>query len=127
MASNAPRRPVSSERQNLTAADLKAKGSTIVEATDSIKGSVTTAGAALAGASGVASQINEAANNVQNIKDAAQNGQDGLSFLAQNWQFIVIGILLLVVAFCIWKMWHMANLIENERVNAARKGEFVKI
>lgn len=127
MSSTAPKRPVSPEREKITAAELKEKGSTIISATESIKANVTTAGAALAGASGVASQINDAANQVQTIKDAAKTSSGWMQTVAQNWQFAVIGILLIVVAVCIWKMWHMANTIENERVEAARKGEFVKI
>lgn len=127
MSSKAQKRPVSTQRETLTAADLKAKGSGIITATESIKGNVTTASAALAGAAGVAGQINDAAGQIDTIKDAVKTGNENLGLLAQNWQLAVIGILLIVVAFCIYKCWKMANTIESERVRQAKTGENVRI
>lgn len=127
MSDRALKRPVSAEREALTAADLKAKGSEIINATETIKGNIATASAALAGASGVATQVKDAADQVQTIKDAVKTGQDNLSLVAQNWQLVVIGILLIVVAVCIYKCWKYANAIEEARVRQARAGENVRV
>ena len=127
MSDKALKRPVSSQREALTAADLKAKGSGIVNATETIKSNITTASAALAGASGIATQINDASDQVQTIKDAVKTGNENLGLLAHNWQLIVIGVLLIVVAICIYKCWTYTNQIENERVRQARAGENVRV
>ena len=127
MSDSALQRPVSAEREALTAADLKNQGSKIVSAADSIKKNVTTAGAALAGASGVASQINDAKDQVQSIKDAVETGHTGLDWAKDNWQMILIVVLLAVVLFCIVKCWELAATVENERVRQARTGENARI
>lgn len=127
MSDSALPRPVPPEREALTAADLKDKGSTIVTAADSIKKNVTAAGAALAGASGVASQVNDVKTQVDSIKDAVKTGQETIPWLYQNWQFVVIFVLLIITVFCIYKMWRDATIIENERVRQARTGENVRI
>jgi putative chitinase len=123
MSDGALKRPVSAEREALTVSDLKDKGSTIVVAADKIKANITTAGAALAGASGVASQINDAASQVQSIKDAVQTGHESVGFFAQHWQLIVIAVLILVVIFCIAKCWQYAGVVEQERLRQAQTGE----
>jgi lysozyme family protein len=123
MSDGALKRPVSAEREALTVTDLKDKGSTIVVAADKIKANITTAGAALAGASGVASQINDAASQVQSIKDAVQTGHESVGFFAQHWQIIVISVLVLVVIFCIAKCWQYAGVVEQERLRQAQTGE----
>jgi putative chitinase len=127
MSDSALKRPVSEDRENLTAKDLKAQGSSIVQATDSIKNTVTVAGSALAGASGVASQINDTAAQVQTITDAAQSGHNFVSIIRDNWQMALTGILLIIVAICIYKCWSYANQVEQLRVDAARKGENVRV
>lgn len=127
MSDRAIKRPVSSQRESLTAADLKAKGSGIITATDTIKANVTTASAALAGAAGVAGQVQTASDQINTIKDAVKTGNENLGLLAQNWQLIVIGVLLIVVAICIYKCWKYANAIETERVRQARAGENVRV
>lgn len=127
MSDSALKRPVSAERENLTADDLKSAGSTIVKAADGIKGSVTIAGSALAGASGVASQINDAAGQVQSIKDAVKTGQESVPWLVQNWQMIAICVLSIVVVFCVYKIWSYSTVIEAERVRQARAGENVRV
>jgi putative chitinase len=127
MSDSALKRPVSANREALTAADLKQQGSKIVTAADNIKGNVATASAALAGASGIATQINDAKDQVDNITDAVKTGQESLPWLTQNWQMIVIAILLIVVACCVYMMWRYADEIEQERVRSARSGENVRV
>lgn len=127
MSEAAVKRPVSHNREAMTASDLKSHGSNIITATDSIKANITTAGAALAGASGVATQINDAATQVQNIKDAVKTSHENMSVIAQNWQMVVIAVLLIVVVVCIYYIWKYANVIENERVRQAQSGENVRI
>jgi putative chitinase len=127
MSDSALKRPVSAERENLTADDLKRQGSTIVVAADKIKSNITTAGAALAGASGVASQINDVSSQVQTIKDAVNTGHESLGLFAQHWQMIVIVVLLVIVIFCIAKCWEYATTVENERVRQAKTGENVRL
>ena len=126
MSDSALKRPVSPEREALTAVDLKNQGSTIVTAADSIKKNITTAGAALAGASGVASQVSDAKDQLQNIQDAISTGHTGLDWAKNNWQMILIVILLVVVLFCIVKCWELATSVENERVRQAKTGENVR-
>lgn len=127
MSDSALKRPVSADREAMTANDLKAQGSKIITATESLKGNITTAGAALAGASGVASQVNDAASQVQSIKDAVSTGHTGLAWAQENWQMIVIVVLLLIVMFCIVKCWELANTVEKERVRQAQTGENVRV
>jgi putative chitinase len=127
MSDSALKRPVSAEREVLTAADLKQQGSTIVTAADKIKGNVATASAALAGASGIATQINDAKDQVDNITDAVKTGQESLPWVWQNWELIVILILLVVLVICIWRMWIYADQIEQERTRQAKSGENVRI
>jgi putative chitinase len=127
MSDSALKRPVSAERENLTADDLKRQGSTIVVAADKIKANITTAGAAIAGASGVASQINDVSAQVQTIKDAVNTGHESLGLFAQHWQVILIVALLVIVLFCIAKCWEYATTVENERVRQAKTGENVRL
>ncbi len=127
MSDSALKRPVSAEREAITAADLKQQGSTIVTAADKIKSNVATASAALAGASGIATQINDAKEQVDNITDAVKNGHESLPWLASNWQMIVIAVLLIVVACCVYMMWRYADQIEQERVRQAKTGENVRL
>ena len=127
MSDSALKRPVSAEREALTAADLKQQGSTIVVAADKIKGNVATASAALAGASGIATQITDAKTQVDSISAAVKTGQESMPWLASNWQMIAIGILLIVVAICVYCMWRYADEIEKERVRQAKSGENVRL
>jgi len=117
MSPEAPFRPVSEERAALTRDDLKNAGSKIIESTESIKNTATTAAGALAAASGMASQVKETADQVSSFSD----------WLAKDWQLIVIGLLLVIVAFCIYHIWSQTNRVEEERVNQARSGENVRV
>jgi putative chitinase len=127
LSDSALKRPVSAEREALTASDLKKQGSTIVNAADKIKGNVATASAALAGASGIATQINDAKTQVDSITDAVKTGHESLPWFTQHWQIILIAILLIVVAICVYCMWRYADEIEEERVRQARAGENVRV
>lgn len=127
MSDSALKRPVSEDRENITASDLKASGSKIIEATDSIKSNIAVAGSALAGASGVATQITDAAGQVQSIKDAVKTGQESVPWIVQNWQMITIAVLVVIVICCVIKIWKSTNAVENERVRQARAGENVRV
>jgi peptidoglycan hydrolase-like protein with peptidoglycan-binding domain len=127
MSPDAPPRPVSEERKALTVSDLKNSGSKIITSTDSIKNNVTTAAGALAAASGVATQVQDAATQAQSISDAVKTGQGWLSMLHQDWKLIAIGFLLIVVSLCIYKIWKEAATVEETRLDAARRGENVRV
>lgn len=127
MSPDAPPRPVSEERKNMSAADLKNAGSQIITSTDSIKSNVTTAAGALAAASGVATQVQSAAGQAQTITDAVKSSQGLVASLEADWKLIAIGVLLIVVVFCIYKIWKAANTVEQTRLDAARRGENVRV
>lgn len=126
MSDVAAKRPVSKERENLTVDKLKDAGSSTIDATDKIKGSIATASGALAAASGVASNISDTADQVQNIKEAVKTGHETLPWLAENWQMIAIFFLICIIAVCIWRVWVLTNSVEEARLNEARKGENVR-
>lgn len=127
LSPDAPARPVPPEREALTAEDLKKSGSKIVTSADNIKSNVTTAAGALAAASGMASQATEVTGHVQTIHTAVTSSRDIFSWVKENWQLAVIAVLLLVVILCIYRIWKEAQTVETERVNAARKGENVRV
>jgi lysozyme family protein len=127
LSPDAPARPVPPEREALTAEDLKKSGSKIVTSADNIKSNVTTAAGALAAASGMASQATEVTGHVQTIHTAVTSSRDVFSWVKENWQLAVIAVLLLVVVLCIYRIWKEAQIVETERVNAARKGENVRV
>jgi putative chitinase len=117
MSPDAPRRPVSDERAAITKEDLKNAGSKIIESTESIKNTATTAAGALASAAGVVTQAKDTAGHVQTVSE----------WLPFDWRWLAAAVLVAVVAFCIWRIWKFTNAVEQERVNAARTGENVRI
>ena len=117
MSENAPQRPVSQERAAITKDDLKNAGSKIIESTESIKNTATTAAGALASAAGVVTQAKEAAGNAQTVTD----------WLPFDWRWVAAFVLFAIVAFCIYRIWACTNSVEEERVNQARRGENVRI
>lgn len=126
MSSDALPRPVSAEREQMTVKELKAAGSETITAADAVKSNVATAGGALAGASAIASQVNDISGHVENVKTAIETGQDGVSWVAANWQLFAIGALLAIVAICAWQIWRYANVVEAIRLQDARSGVNVK-
>lgn len=127
MSNAAKERPVTEDRKNISAEDLKEQGSTIISATEDLKKAAATAGTALAGASGVAAQVSDVKDKVLNIKGAVETGQEGANMIGQYWQTAVIIVLLIVLAYCIYKCWNLAAKVENERVRQARSGENLRI
>lgn len=127
MSSDALKRPVSFDRQALTKDNLKEAGSTIITAADGIKANVATATGALAGAAGVAGQINDISGQVSSIKDAVKSGQESVPWFMANWQIIFIIVLSIIVAVCIWRIWSLTSAVEDERIRQARSGENVRI
>jgi putative chitinase len=127
MSDQALTRPVSSDRLALTVDDLKHSGSKIVTASEAIKSNVATAGGALAAASGVASQVTTVTDQIQTVKQAVETGHNSLSWVLSDWKLIVIFLLLLVVVFCVYKIWKHATDVEEIRVESARLGENVRI
>lgn len=127
MSDSAIKRPVSSNREALTKVDLMQHGSTIVTAADKIKANVATATGALAGAAGIAGQVNDVAGQIQNIKDVVKTGHESASWFYANWQLIAIAVLLAMVVVCVWTIWRQASVVENERVRQARTGENVRV
>jgi putative chitinase len=117
MSPDAPRRPVSEERAALTRDDLKKAGSKIIESTESIKSTATTAAGALASAAGVVTQAKESADHAQTVSE----------WLPVDWRWLAAAVLFAVVAVCIWRIWKCTNVVEEERVHAARTGENVRI
>ena len=121
MSEDALKRPVSAEREELTAKDLKERGSEIIIATDGVKANVATATSALAAASGVATQVNDIHDKVNTVTSAIENGQESLSWFAANWQIIAIFVLLLIVAFCIWRIWRRRRSPTRKRSPGRRR------
>jgi putative chitinase len=117
MSDDAPRRPVSEERAAITKDDLKNAGSKIIESTESIKNTATTAAGALASAAGVVTQAKDSAEHVQTVSE----------WLPFDWRWLAAAVLFAVVAFCIWRIWKFTSVVEDERVHAARTGENVRI
>lgn len=127
MSSNALKRPVSFDRQALTKNDLKQSGSKIIVAADDIKANVATATGALAGAAGVAGQVNDISGQISSIKDAVKSGQESVPWFMDHWQIIFILVLSILVAVCIWRIWKLTSAVEEERVRQARSGENVRV
>lgn len=127
MSNAARKRPVSKERETISASDLKEQGSTIITATDDLKKAAATAGTALAGASGVAAQVADVKDKVDNIKDAVKTGHESVDLIGQYWQYAVILVLVILLAYCIYRCWKLAAQVENERVRQARSGENLRI
>lgn len=127
MSSGALKRPVSFDRQALTKNDLKEAGSTIITAADGIKTNVATATGALAGAAGVAGQVNDISGQIATIKDTVKSGQESVPWLMAHWQVIFILILSVMVAVCIWRIWKLTSVVEDERIRQARSGENVRV
>lgn len=127
MSSDALKRPVSFDRQALTKSDLKDAGSKIIVAADGIKANVATATGALAGAAGVAGQVNDLSGQISNIKDAVKSGQESVPWLMDHWQIFFIIVLSVLVVVCIWRIWKLTSLVEDERVRQARSGENVRV
>lgn len=127
MSDKALPRPISADRAALTLDDLKNSGSKIVNASEAIKSNVATAGSALAAASGVASQVTSVRDQVQAVKDAVTTSHQGLSWILSDWKLIAIAVLLIIVAFSVYRIWRYATEVEEARVEAARSGKNVRI
>jgi len=121
----APPRPVPPERAALTAADLREGGSKIIAASDETKfGAI---GAALATASGVASEAKEVAGQIEEIKTGIQSGAGVLEIARDYWPAIVIVLAAGAAAYFLWRAYRGAKLVEAQRVENARKGINVRL
>lgn len=119
-----PRR-VPPERAALTAADLRDAGSRTITASDETKfGAI---GAALATASGVASEAKEVAGQIEEIKTGIQSGAGVLEIARDYWPAIVIVLASAAAAYFLWRAYRGAKLVEAERVENARKGINVRL
>lgn len=126
MSEDALKRPVSAEREVMSAGELRAAGSEIIAATDGVKLDLATAGTALTSASVVATQVNDISDKVTSVKTAIETGQESASWVVANWQLLTILLLLCVVAFCMWRIWRNTKTVERVRLQDARDGVNVK-
>lgn len=114
-----PRR-VPPERAALTAMDLREGGSKIIAASDETKfGAI---GAALATASGVASEAKEVAGQIEDIKTGIESGASVLEIARDYWPAIMIVLASVAAAYFLWRAYRGAKKVERERVENARKG-----
>lgn len=119
------RRPVPPERAAMTVADLREGGSKIIAASDQTKfGAV---GAALATASGVASEAKEVAGQIENIKTGVASGAGVLEIVRDYWPAIVIVLASAAAAYFLWRAYRGAKQVEEQRVEDARKGINVRL
>ena len=118
-------RPVEPARATMTAADLRAGGSKIIAASDDAKfGAI---GAALATASGVASEAKEVAGQIGDIKTGLESGVGVMEIVRDYWPVIVIVLAGVAAAYFLWRAYRGAKTVEDQRVDNARKGINVKI
>lgn len=120
-----PPRPVPPERAAMTVADLREGGSKIIAASDETKfGAI---GAALATASGVASEAKEVAGQIDDIKTGIASGAGVLEITRDYWPAIVIVLASAAAAYFLWRAYRGAKQVEAERVENARKGINVRL
>lgn len=118
-------RPVAPQRAALTAADLRAGGSKIIEAADESK-----FGAIGAGLATTAAAATNASTIVSSVNDITAGAQAGVSWaeLAQTyWPVFVIIASIVAVSYFAWLSYRGAKKVEQERVRNARTGINVKI
>lgn len=108
---------------SVTTSQLRASGSRIISAADTIKGSAAGIGVSSAGAVGLLSQANDAGQQISGIATQVANGRESLSMLAHNWQALAIVALLGLSLFLLWKLWRANNEIVAARVDNAMTGE----
>lgn len=118
-------RPVSQARSEITASDLKEKGSKVIEASDEIKAS--TIGTGLATAAGVTTSASTIASNISQVADSAKNGESIIQLARDYWPVFVILASMAAIIFFTWRAYKSAKKVENERVYAARTGLNVRI
>lgn len=118
-------RPVAPARAAMTVADLRDGGSKIIAASDDAKfGAV---GAALATASGIASEAKEVAGQIEDIKTGIESGAGVLELARDYWPAIVIVLASAAAAYFLWRAYRGAKQVEAERVENARRGLNVRL
>lgn len=122
---NAPKRPVSAERANLTADDLIAKGSEVLQATNDAKKGIV--GAGVATAASVAGQVKEVSGQINEISEGLKSGAGIWEIVKDYWYIGVIVILSIVCCFLLWRAYKGAKRVEESRVKSARDGTNVRI
>lgn len=118
-------RPVDPARLALTVADLRGKGSKTIEAADEVKSS--SIGAAIATTTAVTTSASTIASNISQIADSAEKGSSIVQLAEQYWPVFVILASIAAIMYFIWKAYKSAKKVEQERIDAARTGQNVKI
>lgn len=118
-------RPIEPARAALTAADLRAGGSKIIEGSDEAKfGAI---GTGLATAAGVASEAKEVAGQIEDIKTGIESGAGVVEIVRDFWPAIIIIFAGAAAAYFLWRAYRGAKQVEAERVANARKGINVRL
>lgn len=120
-----PPRRVPPERAALTAADLRAGGSKIIEAADESK-----FGAIGAGLATTAAAATNASSIVGSVKEMTAGAQAGVSWteLAETyWPVFVTIASIVAISYFAWLAYRASKKVEQERVENARKGINVRL
>lgn len=125
MSKDAPERPVPDERKNLTAKDLRDRGSDIAKGTFAAQ--IGAAGAGLASAANVAGQVSEISSNVQSVSDGVKSGMSLLDVLKDYWPFILLIITSAIAVYFAYIAYKGAKEAEKSRLDSARNGVNVRI
>lgn len=124
-ADNAPTRPVSAERANITVQKLVEKGSEVVEGTQEAKKGII--GAGLATAASAAGQIKETSQQVSEITEGFKSGAGIWELIKDYWYIPVIFVLILICCFLLWRAYKGASKAQDSRINSARDGTNVRV
>jgi len=111
----------------LTANDLRQAGSRTIAGSDQVKsgvigGAVSASGAVVTAASNVdpsevISKVSDAAEQAKSVHDAVQSAPDMWATVQDNWELVVIAVLVCACLYFMWRTWQGANRVAHARVD----------
>lgn len=122
---DAPTRPVSKERASLGVSDLIEKGSDVVAGTQEAKRGIL--GAGVATAATAVSEAKEISGQISDIAAGLKSGAGVWDILKDYWYVFAISILLIVVAWLLWRAYCGAKRAQDARIQNARDGTNVRV
>jgi membrane protein implicated in regulation of membrane protease activity len=108
----------------VTRKELLAAGSRTIAATEASKGSIAGIGLSGAGAVGLLSQTNDAAQQVVGVAASVADGKATMATLGVHWQVVAIVALLGVSLYLGWRLWKAQKQIEAARLDDAATGVY---
>ena len=125
MSDDANPRPVSDDRKNITAKDLRESGSEIADGTYRAKVGIASAG--IATAANIASEAKDMAAQAQEIVEGVKSGAGIVEIIKDYWFVILAIVSAFIILFCLYRAYKAAQKAELARVNNARNGSNVRV